>query len=253
MLKNGCHLQVYLNFAARTNAGLWLEKTTNSTQTQAPSTQQESVPDTSARHTETTTADHEQSYSGPTQASVPSNIDTGPDTEQRPAKRQRKLPEAASLVEVDIDWDVPHNSAAENDTSNSPDNGQSPAKLPPQEGKPSTVGPSSQIAAPQLTLPPKSAKLPVGRPNIGSERASEALPEGAVSAQGLEDYSPSRHGGESPPPRSLSVLHPQVAHMQTDFDNMPQMHISPRIPDSNILKWLGLACFLISRWGWRRA
>lgn len=136
-------LQVYLNFAAKCNAGLW-------------GTAEEST--------------------------------VGPD-----AKRRKLAADASGLVEADIDWE------------------NLPKSALPEPADPKPAAAEGAPAAPQAERPKPAPSSSIARPSIRLQPiASPPQP----STEGLEEYSPSRHGGESPPPGPPAAAQPPAGRVR---------------------------------------
>ena len=209
-----------MNFAARTNAGLWLDRNSSFAEVeQAAAKKLESACEASNTHEEPILGEEVHLKSEEEILNQPLDEDGGAENELRHIKKQRKLPEATGLVEVEIDWEN-EQQPAKQELSDSIES-QLPSSFHVRET------PKSQIALPKLKLPPLTAK-PQTLHSVKSEGAAldrevevpaaeESNPSGeisggeGVSAEGLEDYSPSRHGGESPPPRSALNPLPEVS------------------------------------------
>ena len=213
---------MYLNYAARTNAGLWEE---------ADAGEEAGAAEGSKPSAELQTGSHE--------LDLPDSIHT-PDEQQHPESRnnqerhnqnehrkRRRLAaeEPLVLVEADIDWDTPRPEASPQSTGEEVHAGaqtddsklsgpavgvaeerlQSPAERLPNVAQSSTIAPPSlsldhlRPLRPQTTSEDVNAPVipPTGRHrNASEERLQDMFCSTAdcVSAsQGLEEYSPSRY------------------------------------------------------------
>lgn len=173
---------MYLNFAARTNAGLWLE-----------------AADAAAKASR-----------GQQQSETRGWTDcAGDDADREGGAKRQKIDRPAVLLEADIDWDAPRpahepNMAPEQPSAESPPNDSSAAEDQIRK-QAAPEGPCSRIASAKISLAPlDSTQLDdrdrAHQPATFEEASESSAPDltSAPSAEGLEDYSPSRHGGESP-------------------------------------------------------
>ena len=203
---------MYLNYAARTNAGLWEEADAAEEAGAAEGSHDQDLPD--AIHT----ADEQQHPE--------SRNDEGRQHQNEHRKRRRLIAEEPLvLVEADIDWDTPRAEAspqstgeelhpgAPTDDSKLPDPavGESEQKLQSPAERLSKVAQSSTIVQPLLSLDPlrplrpqtpsEDVSAPVIAPTGRHRNASEERLQGMVcstagcvsASEGLEEYSPSRY------------------------------------------------------------
>lgn len=207
-------MQVYLNYAAKANAGLWPEKNDRNDLLE-PSEDTKSQVGAEAPVGGTSEAEHLHHLSA----------------EQSLNKKQKTDP-PVELVEVDIDWDRP--TIAHSDASpRSPDGKLLVCLLLSLLNRVYWDSIDTRLWGEQYSCFVESMShdlafehsgytqegISATRHNLGRKRRNAAVPAfAAASAEGLEEYSPSRHGGESPPRGPPAPIRQTVSEVSIDSD-----------------------------------
>jgi len=225
-------VQVYLNYAARENAADYLDAKKAEANLPHGGSAAAELPDAGEVHEggevgpdvgEVTGREHAEKEEGSRHAD-PGPLRNSPESgEGEPPKKRKKS--AAPLMEADIDWGIGGAVSPQPDAADSMEGGSTVAEI-------SGVAPGLDRTAVDKRklggLSKSARRTALGRVVLGlqppgrdrelrgggeGEDDLEGMPssgagltprweeEGEPSAEGLMDYSPTRHGGESPPRR----------------------------------------------------